>query len=98
MTLSKQEVNRRKRQMVRINKILDKKEKRQQTPYDIAIISLINAWNSVCPEEDKGHLDLVLKEIDDCGGDYILTTLTGRLYDGLAYGNWPSAVKKAMAK
>jgi hypothetical protein len=65
-----------------------------------AIFDLNAAWNDLCPKEDRGHVFRLRAElIEDGVVDTVhqCRSIVGALYDGLAYGNWPSAVA-AMGK
>ena len=62
---------------------------------DKALIDLRNAWNMLCPEDDKGFVSKLLVEMVEDGTTNRreqCRVIVGRLYDGLAYGNWPSAL------
>jgi hypothetical protein len=68
--------------------------RKKQSPEEKALLDLFNAWNELCPTVDKGKaIDLVKDMIDDGTHDKRAhcRAVVGRLYDGLAYGNWPSA-------
>lgn len=64
-----------------------------QTDQDRAIIDLTNAWNSLCPEQDRGFVTKLLREMIANGTkDKVgqCRVIVGRLYDGLILGDWPS--------
>jgi hypothetical protein len=65
-----------------------------QTKEDRALLDINNAWNELCPAVDKGFVWRLVAEMRADGTTNILQQIrvaVSRLYDGLAYGNWPSA-------
>lgn len=71
-----------------------------QSPTDRAIVDLVNAWNSLAPTADEGFPYRLISEMVADGSTNKLEharAITSSLYDGLAYGNWPSTVR-ALAK
>ena len=67
-----------------------------QTPADKALVDINNAWNELAPKADHGHIWRLVSEARADGITdpvKLCKIATGSLYDGLAYGNWPSAVK-----
>lgn len=65
-----------------------------QASEDKALVDLANVWNELCPEKDKGFVPKLLAEMKADGTHdkrELARCAVGRLYDGLAYGNWPSA-------
>lgn len=63
---------------------------RKQTNEDRALVDLANAWNGLCPEADKSFPAKLLRDMRTESKLNKAKALCGRLYDGLAYGNWPS--------
>ena len=62
-----------------------------------AINDLNNAWNELAPKADQGHVFRLVAELKADGvhnTTHQCRSITGSLYDGLAYGNWPSVVAK----
>lgn len=61
-----------------------------------ALTDINNAWNELAPIADQGFVwRLVADMIADGTTDEreMCKAATGRLWDGLAYGNWPSVLK-----
>lgn len=62
-----------------------------------AISCLVNAYTYLCPEADRENPALLLREMNKDGTynphDYCRVLVSG-IYDGLAYGNWPSEINK----
>lgn len=68
-----------------------------QTKERRAQIDLLNAYIELCPTQaDRDHIRelsavMHLEKESDLA---ICKAICGRLYDGLAYGNWPSELRK----
>lgn len=69
---------------------MNAEQKRLQTKLERAILDVGNAYNEVCPELNRGTIGRLVSDLRTDGTDNltILRQATGRLYDGLAYGNW----------
>jgi hypothetical protein len=66
-----------------------------QTGEDKALVDLNNAWNELAPKADQGFVWRLVAEMKADGQHdkrEQARAITSRLYDGLAFGNWPSAV------
>lgn len=59
-----------------------------------ALSMLIDLWDTLCPDADRGHVTKVIKEAqaDGMSRQDQCRFIVGMLYDGLAYGNWPSVL------
>lgn len=62
-----------------------------QSKEDRALVDINNAWNEICPTADQGFVWRLYSEMAGETKHEIIKAAVGRLYDGLAYGNWPSA-------
>lgn len=60
--------------------------------YMAAISSISDAWDEVCPDNDQGYVMVLVKDYkaDGMGDKDVCRVVVSSLYDGLAYGNWPS--------
>jgi hypothetical protein len=73
---------------------------RKQSNEDRAIIDLINAFSEMCPTQfDKDAIRELVNNMtkEREKKSTIVLAITNRLHDGLAYGNWPSAIKQMEA-
>ena len=71
-----------------------------QTKERKAQIDLLNAFVELAPEQyDRDRIREMCAEMHKSGeSDRVIgRSLAGAIYDGLAYGNWPSAVRKLTA-
>jgi hypothetical protein len=64
-----------------------------QSKEEQALVGINNVWNSLCPQSDSGFVWQLVSELK-ADGEYDTRThcraAVGKLWNGLAYGNWPS--------
>lgn len=68
-----------------------------KTKEDRALVDLNNAWNELCPPADQGLVWRLVAEMRADGTTdqrEQCRAAVGKLYDGLAHGNWPSVIKQ----
>lgn len=66
-----------------------------QTAEQRALLDIANAWNELCPDADKSAVSRLVAEMKADGQHDTrehCRVAVGKLWDGLAYGNWPSVV------
>jgi hypothetical protein len=62
-----------------------------------ATVDLINAYSELCPTQyDKDHIRKMVADMRKEREPQLAVcrAITASLYDGLAYGNWPSALRE----